>query len=396
MTAHPIVKIMGFHGRDLSAYLPTVSAGTNYGSIIVGAVAPFTLRWAKTGGALSEDSIVSHSVGSAGHDPEGSSSGMVDTIPNSAGISDGASTMFHSLGGSLAHGLGFHRTGADIFLCLRGDLTDGDAWLGTVALAGGGDRWQWRTWRGGGGDQLSWMAQVRHYNTSGALLEDSGVKAVRAETIGFASCQYVCFGNELTADNLVYKVSDVVFVSGGGWAPLANVVALFPDSLGSNTQWTLGAGADKWTATNEAPPDDDTSYIERLLSGSTETLNLSASGVTLTGDEIWLAAEAYIRFRHVSGTGAYRPIYIINGVSYGPSALAGSTSYQYFRHCTALPAGITTAMIDAAEAGILTSGGTSITRRCTQILLEVAYGILEPYESYGSGPALGSVNVGVY
>ena len=288
---------MGFEAQKTALYLPTVSVGSDLSSFdtatpITGAS---SLVWTKPSGA-GENSIVIQWPRSGVFVAANAS--CTFRLRYDSGLStSGQAGIIHGLTATLAHGVALANVGGNIKLALRGDIDDGNYWSSTTTLVAGTVYIvQWKTWRRQGGTQFFWWGHVKLRDSSGTLLEDSGPIAMMSQTLGWSGCDYVTFGNEaLLTDALTYTVDDVVSVANGAWAPdYASVVKVANDSTeGTDTDFTLGAGASEAVAVQDAAPDNDTTYIERLATSGEQSYNNANSGISLAGSEKILGLGVY-------------------------------------------------------------------------------------------------------
>lgn len=303
---------------------------------------------------------------------------------------------FHAMNAALVYnGVGFYVDGSGNphIALISGDSTltiPYVPWHSTTVLSGV-HRICWRHWRTtqGIGATDEWMGDLVLMDSSGAILERSGPTRMYTPTAAPGSLINPSFGgwsngaNGAIASACKYRMDDFVPTK-GGWPPLyAKVIKQTPaTSEGTDTAWTLAAGdpsPNEWSAVDEAPNDGDTTRINRLSTGSnSQSYALSASGISLGADEKILGECVYCAVSYSGGTA---PIMTarsrVNGALKTGGAMNPPSSPNYgYSRCVFTPpfGGWSVADVDASEAGINTSSGTTTDRRCSQIIKEVAYG----------------------
>lgn len=390
-----IDTIAGAETKDKDSYFVSLT-GTDYMSIntttpIAGAA---DFLWNKTGVEGGESWKYKTFQSSGGYNNVSSSFKLKVVI----GPPTGRSIEIHNFfGSSISAGVGLSGNGANTRICLMEDSTSqGNTpilkWEGSTNLVVGTTYIvQWKFWNPGGTIASIWNAILNLYDASGALLESSGRTTLDQSPFGSTVVAQWAFGNGFSNDYLSqvpagfvlsYKFDNAVIVFGGAWAPVdANIAVMTPGTAeGTDTVWTLGAGADEWTATKEIPSDGDTSYINSGTGfGRSQTYNATASGISLSAGQEILAIAEFVRVKTDSGTGLFYPRYrIANGNNTSSGGVGSTTTYKWARHCKPAPTGLgwTVAQLDAMEPGVGKTVG-STNNRCSTIVVEALYG--NPY-----------------
>lgn len=157
-----------------------------------------------------------------------------------------------------------------------------------------------------------------------------------------------------------YYYDDLYILDGTGGAPNndywgdTQVESIVPNGAGNYTEWaTLVGAATHWQATNEVPPNDDTSYVEDSVADRRDTYaygDLAPASATINGIQILMRARDTVGANNVARL--YRRAADYQGVDY-----ALTTAYAYYREIleqdpAAGPGAWTLANINASEFGL--------------------------------------------
>jgi hypothetical protein len=168
---------------------------------------------------------------------------------------------------------------------------------------------------------------------------------------------------------------DNLYVSNEGFKGDLRVTTLYPNGAGSNAGWTtqVGGVGGPFTAVNETPNDDDTSYLKTGTVSALHTLAMQDLGTTPPSIS-FVQAVACLR-QEAAATVTVAPV--LNSSS---SPLIGAfkspgTSYKYYAvSSTTDPATLapwTLAGVNAVECGMKAGAAGTGNVRCTQVVLEV-------------------------
>lgn len=140
--------------------------------------------------------------------------------------------------------------------------------------------------------------------------------------------------------------------------PSRRFLAVFPTGAGANTQWTPNTGAN-WAAVDEAPPDNETTYVKAMASDLLDTYDFGA--VTVPADHAVRAVipMAYAR-KSDAGTDSQIKLAVVKGSTVRSDAQALPTSYGYvWERWEMQPDGTTPwdeTAVNAAEFGVESAG----------------------------------------
>jgi hypothetical protein len=154
-------------------------------------------------------------------------------------------------------------------------------------------------------------------------------------------------------DNMA--LNDTTGVADTGRVGEGRIIALVPNSAGTNAAWVPLAG-NNYAAVDDRPSDDDTTYVATATNAQKDTYNLAACGLAyVVIPRVWVELTA---LRGAGGgTNQIKPILISGATETIGTAISPGTAYD--RHVsidytTDPNTGVnwTTAGLDAAEAGV--------------------------------------------
>jgi hypothetical protein len=198
------------------------------------------------------------------------------------------------------------------------------------------------------------------------------------DTFRFQSNTDVCgirLGTSSSSGSPDYRY-DNLYVSTEGFKGDLRVTTLYPNGAGSNAGWTTqvgGTGGTPYTAVNETPNDDDTSYLKTGTVNALDTLAMQDLGVTPPSISVVQAVACVRQEAAVTMT-------IAPAMYSGSTPLIGAfkspgTSYKYYAvSSTTDPATLapwTLAGVNAVECGMKAGPASAGNVRCTQVVLEV-------------------------
>jgi hypothetical protein len=169
---------------------------------------------------------------------------------------------------------------------------------------------------------------------------------------------------------------DNLYVSNEGFKGDLRVTTLYPNGAGSNAGWGTqvgGTGGTPYTAVNETPNDDDTSYLKTATLNALDTLAMQDLGVTPPAITFVQAVACLRQEAAVTMT-------VAPAMNSGSTPLIGAfkspgTSYKYyFVSSTTDPATLapwTLAGVNGVECGMKAGPANAGNVRCTQVVLEV-------------------------
>jgi hypothetical protein len=172
--------------------------------------------------------------------------------------------------------------------------------------------------------------------------------------------------------------SNVIVMDGSGstmndFLGPADVWALFANARAASalTDWTLSAGTDAAALTDDASPDDDSTYLEETTQN--QQMTVAVDTVPYPGRTI-LGAQLYASVKLTSGTPTIEPIGYQSGSPELGTSFSPTAAYTYLMQpYSAMPdatAFTTAAAFDALQWGLkLTSAATGA--RVTQIVVAV-------------------------
>ena len=374
----------GFEAGDRIAYLPTL-VGTDRSSIVTTPVLSGNrcLRWNKTAAVDQADMIYQTFTSRQ-------ALAMAFRFRLATGPTPGNWMAFFShwafVGGS---GLGVENVGGNQKLIIFDD-TVGGTWRSSTTLA-------LNTtyiicpifWNPSTGANQYWNCQIELRDNSGALLESSMI--LRTDlSLASPSINTIAFGTAAGNIQLCdYYIDDVMVVSGGVKAPPnPQIVPVVPTgNSATDNAWTAGTGGNKWDEVDEIPADDDTTYIKSTATSQAQSFTHAAVSDPGSSGNV-LAVAVYGRFRNTSGTLVVAPRIRDGANTCQGVSIIPTTSYSYTKGlwvrrpssgCGQVggDAGngwMSGAVLDGLEFGVIRTIGTSVDVRCTQSIMEVAWG----------------------
>jgi hypothetical protein len=139
------------------------------------------------------------------------------------------------------------------------------------------------------------------------------------------SISYIQIGCDHNAPNAAAIRVDNLVLRDDDWSGDCRVYGSLPNAAGDSTDWDPSAGAN-YQCVDERPPDDDTSYITSVTSGSTDLYNYADP--SLTGEvqaiNIWTRAKELT----AGDSKINQAIRSGGGTHYGPDQTVG-VGYEY-------------------------------------------------------------------
>lgn len=153
------------------------------------------------------------------------------------------------------------------------------------------------------------------------------------------------------------------------------IEAMFPDSDGSSTTWTIGAGTGaEWEQVDESPNDGDTTYLASTLGvGDASSVGLESSAIAGVSGAIAAVKSVFIRKR-AGATNGNILLRLRSGVTTSNSGSHATTSAYdiggilfLVDPADSLP--FDTSDLDGAEIGVVENNATNASRWTSSLLM---------------------------